>query len=258
MILAVHESRLPRRLRHLAQTLAVFANDAGGDIYPGMDTLAQALGTHHHSAIYAQLRDLQEIGVLHRDGYRRHTRRFKFDVERLSGYVPETELSREKPSTLVEGSEARSGGLTLHRRTLNPPAPHTQPSTSTHLTLHAGAPDLKDLQEDQDQTAAAAAGRSQTPKTPSPDDVPFRVYAAMFSKALELAAQEGDPSHGNEDEHFKRLCVQQHRPCDRSIVQRAGDAARAARDHKPRLAALKARLQASGPASAEPRGRRRS
>ena len=79
IIKAVHDSKIEPRLRHLAQTLAIFANDDGCEIWPGVTTLMKALGVEER-AVRADLQALLNTGVLERDGYQRHTRRFKFNL----------------------------------------------------------------------------------------------------------------------------------------------------------------------------------
>ena len=204
VILAVHASRIERRLRPLAQTLAVFANEDGGEIWPGVRTLMQALGLEER-AVRAALQALVDIGVLERNGFKRHTRRFRFNLARLASYEPTADRSGaarrdaarrreatrqttkparrptrfakrrrpfEKPCTTVQGSGAESVTETLHAGAANPAPACPQPCTVVPLTLHRGAPDLNDLMDpkevtDSSGTGAEAPGRARQPKAAS-------------------------------------------------------------------------------------------
>jgi hypothetical protein len=87
VINAVHASKIESRLRHLAQTLGHFAHDDGTSIYPGVRPLMQAMGVAE-STVRARLHELLLTKVLETDGYERHTRRFKFNLERLATNEP--------------------------------------------------------------------------------------------------------------------------------------------------------------------------
>jgi hypothetical protein len=208
------------------------------------------------SAVRANLAKLLATGVLVKDGYYRHTRRFRFDLERLSTYAPppgRTHAARQEAArrrearnkapqtyTTVQGSERLRTARTLHGGAANPTRPWRQPYTVVESNLHRSGPDLQDLQDQQDLTAADAAEpiRDEGTEDNSPA---FRVYAATATAAIDCAKREGDGSQGNVIEHFKRLCAEQRLPYDRVIVQKATDAALIA-DYKARLATLRTTL----------------
>ena len=260
MIQAVHDSRIDPRLRHLAQTLAYFADDHGRNIFPGVRTLMTALGQEERT-VRAGLQDLLATDVLVRDGYHRHTRRFRFDLERLSRYDPPPEHTRaakreaarrrerERAAQRLETASANPGETcttvqgsgsvsTLHSGAGNPALPCRQPCTVVPATLHSAAPDLQDQQDHHELTDVDTSAHTNDEGT---DEPPFRVYAAIATAAIACARQDGDSSDGNVVEHFKRLCAEQQLPYDHSIVQKAVDAAVFA-DAKARMQALGAKL----------------
>jgi len=192
VIAAVHASRIGPRLRPIAQTLAIFANDDGGDIWPGVRTLMQALGLGER-AIRDQLQALIDDGLLQPDGFRGHTRRYRFNLERLAHHLPrevkaarrEAAMRREarpeikaarrratgsgarsvsEPCTVVQGSESVNPArrcrvptdLTLQRGADKHAPPCTEPCTPVPSTLHPGAPDLHDLHDLKRSTGTGA------------------------------------------------------------------------------------------------------
>lgn len=271
MILAVHRSRVEPRLRHLAQTLAFFANDDGGEIWPGIDTLKRALGCEERT-VRADLRSLLESGVLERHGHHGHTRRFRFSQERLTGYEPPLERTaaarrdaarrREanpvlnatrraaaqrrlgrpsegttpEPCTTVQG---RAPGI-LHNGAPNPARPCCQPCTTVLPTLHDCAPDLHDLQDLQELTGAHAPAHpdeeTEDKKTREAGGAQFRVYAAIATEAINRSLRDDHSEDlGNIAEWFKVLCARQDVTYVGDIGRRAVDAALRARAKAKRL-----------------------
>lgn len=261
----IHLSKIDPRLRHLAQTLAIFANDDGREIRPGVAKLKQAMGVEE-AAVYEGLRKLLQYGLLERDGYHRHTRRFKFNLGAVGAYEPSAERTRAglrdaarrreankkikaeaEPSTIVQGSESDLPAQTLHVGAGNPAGARTKPYTRALLTLHDGAADLPDLPDRQDEPAktnlpgaGAPVGSHQEKGSeknkPAPsssvEPVPFKVYAAIATRAIDCAVRDRprDDSITNIVSHFKRLCGEQQLPFDSEIVQKATDAAVVARE----------------------------
>ena len=178
---AVHQSRIEPRYRHLAQTLAIFANDDGAEIWPGIHRLTQALGVEER-AVREGLHALVENRILVRDGFRHRARRFRFDMERLLSYEPASDHSgttrrdaarrREAskqpaisaegdPCTVVQGSSATIEARSLHHGAATPAPPRRDPCTLVPPPLHRGAPDLNDLNDLNEITGADAPGHVQ-------------------------------------------------------------------------------------------------
>lgn len=277
---AVHLSRIEPRFRHLAQTLAIFANDAGQEIWPGVSTLKQALGVEER-AVHEGLQALIDRGVLERDGYRGHRRRFRYNLGKLSGYEPLPERTRaarrdaarqrearkrvqktsSQPCTTVQGYPPLPEVGTLHHGAINPAPRCGQPCTTVRPTLHSGAPDLYEDPDPYDKngkneraTGAVAPGLSQTEKEEEnpPEEIPFERYAAIATRAIECAVHERDDSIANVKEHFRRLCAQQHLSYDTRTVQKATDAARVAQIKASRKFNDQLKLQIREPAHAPP------
>ena len=103
MLNAVHDSRIEPRLRHLAVELAIYADDDGREIYPGIQRLMRALGMAERG-VRAALRLLITSGVLDRDGYQGHARRYRFNLEHLARYEPPARQAKQ-PCTPVQGSK---------------------------------------------------------------------------------------------------------------------------------------------------------
>jgi hypothetical protein len=107
VITAVHDSRIEPRLRHLAQTLAIFStNDDGSEIWPGISRLTQALGVEER-AVHKGLQELIDREVLERDGYHRRTRRFRFNLVALANYEPLPERTSAAKRDAARRREAR-------------------------------------------------------------------------------------------------------------------------------------------------------
>ena len=150
MILAVFASNLEPKLRHLAQTLAVFANDDGGEMWPGVRALMRATG-QKESTVRHGLQALIGTGVLERDGNHGHNRRYRFNLVALANYRARQDTSaraesarrreqarrrsNQQPCTAVQGSDPQtctavqgSNAVTLHNGAL----PHgARPLTPT-------------------------------------------------------------------------------------------------------------------------------
>jgi hypothetical protein len=189
MIYAVHQSRIDARLRHLAQTLAIFADDEGGNVRPGIDTLQQAMGVKTRAIRY-QLQALIDRRVLIRDGFYHRTRRYRFDPDQLAEYHPCTPVHGFAEARPVEN--VSDPCTPLHTSESDECTPlHTskprrvQPGAATSATpcrdvcnpvprpVQPGAPDLNDLKDLQDLTTDAGASdfapeQSKPPKSKPP------------------------------------------------------------------------------------------
>jgi biotin operon repressor len=89
----VLRSALPRPLRFLACVLALFAHDNGTDLFPRVNTIAEALGTHR-TQVLRGLRALRQLGVLvvERPGGGRHrSTRYRFVAAALPQAQPRDE-----------------------------------------------------------------------------------------------------------------------------------------------------------------------
>lgn len=278
IIKAVHESRIEPRLRFLAATLAFHAHDDGTTIHPGISLLTQALGVSE-SGVREGLQALVNSQVLVRDGYHRHTRQFRFDLERLASYRPAAVsraawratlkpnratlrhgvgLDDDQPYAMAKGSES----ITLRHGVANPTPRRSEPYAMAATTLRHGVAHIErqERQERQEQTGADAPARSDEKPEEQTEErlgtegespantrggnfpppsvngrIPFKVYAALASQAVanSLADDKSDDL-GNIAEHFKRLCAQQGKPYSATLVQRAVDAAWAAREKERR------------------------
>lgn len=175
-IQAVHQSRLEPRLRHLAQTLAFYADDQGGQIWPSLSTLANNMGVSDRAVRFG-LKALITKGVLERDGFHGHVRRFRFNTDRLATYqrgeMPETarQFSWRQGGNCVPGSNGQGGncvpGLRRNAVASNPERSFREPGTQFHLTRNAVSADLHDLQDlhDLKPTGADAPACSCEEKT---------------------------------------------------------------------------------------------
>ena len=143
MIQAVHDSRIDPRLRHLAQTLAYFADDHGRNIFPGVRTLMTALGQEERT-VRAGLQDLLATDVLVRDGYHPTP---GASASTLNGSAAMTRrLNTPGPRSVKRPAGANEkgplSGSKLRRRTQAKPAPlcrvpdRSQPCTVVPATLH--------------------------------------------------------------------------------------------------------------------------
>lgn len=210
VVRAVQASRLERRLRFLAVTLATFASDDGTNVRPGIRRLMQALGLKR-SAVRAGLKELmdQDHQILIPTGFHHHTRVYRFDLARLATYEPSPAAAKPtKQSTRLDSSTVQPAGI-------KSPAPWRQQSSALASTVrHAGVIDLHDQQDHQEGTGADA---------PAP---PFHVYAAIAGKALAAALAEGDGSDANTAEHMRLLEAQQGIPHNPDMDQKALRAAR--------------------------------
>jgi len=226
VIHAVHASRIEPRLRFLASTLALYATDDGQDIYPGIATLMTATGLAE-STIREGLQALVNSQLLVRDGFHGHTRRFRFDLERLAAYVPADQTRTEwrearQPYATAEGSNAQpnsrtlrhGGGLegtnghgTLRDGVPNPTPWRTEPYATADLTLRHGVVHIEsqESQESQERETGAAAPASSEPAeaeddnpeacgtnarsySPAAAPMPFKVYAAIATQAITNSA----------------------------------------------------------------------
>jgi hypothetical protein len=249
VILAVHDSSIEPRLRHLAQTLAVFADENGQEIRPGVRTLMKATG-HRESLVRHGLQALVATGVLERDGQYGHTRRFRFNLEALARYRPrqdaggraESARRREaqrrqasqlsqpepcttvqvQPCTVVQGSEP----ATLHTGAINPALGCSEPCTTVPLTLHWGATDLKDLKDLNEKNGAGAPMSSH--EDAMTEEVRAK-YIALAKLAIADANRDRDDSLPTVKTHFKRRCAAEGLHPNSQIVSRAIAEALAAR-----------------------------
>ena len=117
VIQAVQASRLEPGLRSLALTLAIHADDAGGNIWPGVRRLQQAIGKQERAVRYA-LRALIERQVLVPGGLHGHRRSYRFDLAQLAAYTPTTRAWRqpvENPVDTANENPAPACRVTLHR-----------------------------------------------------------------------------------------------------------------------------------------------
>jgi hypothetical protein len=190
LIDAVYASRIEPRLRFLASVLAKYGNDDGQDIYPGPVQLMTATGQEENT-IREGLQALVDSGVLVRDGFHGHTRRFRFDLDRLASYEPSVTtraawranhkpsrngkpsrptlrhgggLKDSQPYAMAEGSDA----ATLRHGGANPPPRRRQPYAMAAPTLrHGGAHKGRksESQESQKRTGAVAPACADEEKT---------------------------------------------------------------------------------------------
>ena len=170
---AVHASRLERRLRHLASTLAFYASDDGGDIYPGIATLMAATGRDKRT-IREGLQALVNSQLLIREGLQGHTRRYRFDLDRLAAYTP------AQPTRLA-WRQAHKGCATAHPSSLPrvrhgaPLQPDSEPAkgapfspqgcAAAPLRVRRFARTDSQYSQEQDLTGAAAPASSATAET---------------------------------------------------------------------------------------------
>ena len=225
MILAVHNSRIEPRLRHLAATLAFFAHDDGSEVRPGMRTLTKALGVSA-SVVYEGLQALVESHVIKRDGLHGHTRRFKFDLERLANYEPATDRTREvwretvvrprsQPYAVAEGPAARSIPETLRRGGVNGTPWRRKPSAVADLTLRRGGPDPNDLKDRHDHKYTGADAPDLTDEgTAETAEVPYQRLVEMAKAALHAANLDGNPSKSIVTALLERALAEGKLRCD--------------------------------------------
>jgi hypothetical protein len=140
MIEAVHASKIERAYRFLAVTLAFYADDNGENIFPRADRLAAALGVTE-SRVRHGLQALVERQVIQYDGFHGHTRRFRFNLDRLACYDGEVQ-----PCCPQQGYDVVPGGTTLLPTAANPASGSLQTCCPQPLTLlPAAGADLRDL-----------------------------------------------------------------------------------------------------------------
>lgn len=202
VILAVHKSRIEPRLRHLAQTLAIFARrEDGSEIFPGAALLMQAMGVHRR-AVQNGLHGLLATGVLVRDGFHGHVRKFRFDLAALAAYEPVARHPRstsrgatgrrhptasrhgDRSGTVHRGAQLNDSQLctTVHpsEPVLHKPEPTNcaprcaEVCTPVRVTVHHGAHDLNDLKDltKRKITDADASARTHEEPHPSPTTEP--------------------------------------------------------------------------------------
>lgn len=95
---AVYDSALEHALRPLAIALAFFANDEGGQIWPGIPRLSAMLRSSPR-AIHRGLVALLARQILVHDGKQGRARRYRFDLARLVVYRPSAPPHRPRQST---------------------------------------------------------------------------------------------------------------------------------------------------------------
>ena len=244
--MAVHESRLEPRQRHLAQTLAFYADDNGGRIWPSNRTLANNMGVSERAVRYG-LEALIKKGVLERDGFHGHVRQFRFNAERLAAYQRGDTPSavrkfgrRQHPKSgdSVSGSGVAQGGNGVpgsgaeggnsvpgsaaqrrHGGSANPAIPFTEHGNGVHRTRQPGSTDLHDLQDHQDHktTGADAPGRSAEAITrgAEPD------YGAIAKLVIDDAARAGDLSAAALTDRFHQRCAERRLTPDPGLADAA-------------------------------------
>jgi hypothetical protein len=227
VIAAVYQSRLERGVRPLAATLAFFANDDGCEIRPGVKRLMQALGRTERT-VREGLQVLVETGVLVRDGYARHTRRFKFDLDRLATYSPSTPTraarrATREPCAVPQGSKRE----TLRRGAGNPAPFRREPCAVAPETLRRSAaqvlgtstdhvPDPQDHHDPQEHRTAPSARHTPTDNSRAKSREPAAdgnraVIEALAFQILKQHITEGVTlSDSDFVELVKQACAERH------------------------------------------------
>ena len=259
---AIHASQLDPWLRHLAQTLAFYADEHGANIRPGLRTIAQAMGVTERAVRYG-LQALIARHILIPAGRYRRLRCYRLDYARLAIYQPQAKPNpgkftyqqqpRPRPATKEVGflcQEPRHRQSAVndigdmpsgHRRyavspilisdlnDLNKNTGQCAPTPESSPVLEPGAdapvvpqPEPEERREEPNEEAPIAE--------PEPDPVfqstpAFAVYRGLATDALQLACLERDDRPGNVAEHLKRLCAKQSLPYDVAIIRKAVDVA---------------------------------
>jgi hypothetical protein len=249
VIETVYHSRLERAYVPLAALLAFYADDEGRRVFPGADTLADSLNVSD-STIRHNLRALLVRGIILRDGYHGHVRKFRFDLERLRAYRPMPASRAARNS----GNARENGHATLpSTATPRSPIPPDQPCRVQPETLPPAAnyPAVcgqepcraqplvifNDQQDHHEQTGASAPGCAEEipTTTKSGDFAPVGdVFATIAKRALRLAVGDKDESATNLMKHFRKVCTEDGVVCDPDQIQPAIDAALTSRDREKR------------------------
>jgi hypothetical protein len=253
---AVNTSRLEPSLRHIAQTLAVYADEHGANIRPGLRTVAQALGRQKRQ-VYRGLKALVDRQILIRTGYHHRTRCYRLDLARLAAFQPNDRCHvRHLSNRHSEAATGVMGDIRQVSCTTLSASPILISDLKTDLKKNrkeptdagASAPSPERAEpEDRNEERASNEGSANIlisdveplPLDPEPlsdliraDAPPFAVYARLAQLALQLAALERDDSFSNVAEHLKTLCAQHGQPYEAEIIRKAVDTAFVMRDRR--------------------------
>jgi hypothetical protein len=152
----VFNSRLERRLRFLALTLAWFSNDDGERCFPSVATLAQMIGCQERQ-VREDLDRLRRLGVVivtsaavegkhgaRPAGGKGRSTVYRFDLERLERLGQTMQPSAgfdELPGNSRGFQSLQPSTQTLQSSVGDPAGNGTKPCTLAPLTLHPTAPD---------------------------------------------------------------------------------------------------------------------
>jgi hypothetical protein len=209
------------------------AGPDGCGAFPSVPTIAKACKASDR-AVQLALRKLQREGYISGTpsaGGRRRSTSYDVNVSRLRR-IAQFGINGESVSPLKAGEGEGNSPFEPGNGEGDSP----QGCNSFTDNGEAGSPDLVPRIVDQEEVHRRGAPAKSPAETEEPKDrPPFKVYAAIATKALERSLREDrDDSISNVTEHFKLACSRERLPYDGETTRKAVEAALCARDSKRR------------------------
>lgn len=199
---------------------------------PGIRSIAATCGLTKQGASNIIDRLLAaDCGLSVQDGAGTRPRTYFLDVQKLASYrcVPPARTRRVPPRRTLR--VPRDGTEGAADQAVYCPTPSTLVSHPVSASVLPGGtkpsePDLEPCKPAEPTAAHAAADTQEAQR-----GIPFKVYAAIATKALNQSLREDETDElGNVTEWFKKFCAGQRLSYDGDIARKAIDAAVFARD----------------------------